>query len=147
MAALDQNTGRTNYGSIIPPQTWLAAKGQHFYQGSMILVKSDGFAYVGAAYAPGSNGFVIGVAAFELDTTSDSSDGDHSVIVAPGIWGEFDISGTAAITEADRGKTVYLENDNTISGTNQTSTLTAAGKLHSVNDDGSKAVVQFEVIR
>jgi len=146
MAALTQDTGRTNYGSVIPPQTWMAAKNQVFYQGSLVLVKADGFAYVGVAYAAASAGFVLGVAAFALDTTADATDGDSSVIVQPGNYGDFDNSGTAACAEADRGKTVYLENDNTISLTSQGGTLTAAGRLHNIADDSS-VVVQFEVIR
>jgi hypothetical protein len=146
MAALSQDALRTNYGSNVPPRTWMAAKNQTFYQGSIVLVKSDGFAYVGVAYATASAGFVLGVAAYALDTTADASDGDSSVIVTPGTYGDFDNSSTAC-AEVDRGKTVYLENDNTISLTSQGGALTAAGRLENIADDGSSVVVQFEVIR
>jgi hypothetical protein len=145
MAALAQDTGRVNYGSVIPPQTWMAAANQVFYQGSLVLKKADGYAYVGVAYGT-SGGQVLGVASFALDTTG-VADGVQSVIVQPGIYGDFDNSGTAACAETDRGKQVYLENDNTISLTSQGSTLTVAGMLHNIADDGSSVVVQFEVIR
>jgi hypothetical protein len=148
MAALTQDAGRVNYGSIIPPQTWMAAINQVFYQGSLVLVKADGFAYVGVAYATASAGFVVGVAAFALDTTADSTDGDSSVIVQPGIHGDFDNSAAAdEIAEDDRGKVCYLVNDNTVALTDDTGARTAAGRIHNIADDGTSVVVQFEVIR
>ncbi len=146
MAALTQNAGRNNYGSNIPPDTWQAANSQVFYQGSMILIKADGLAYVGVAYATASGGKVVGCALFELDTTIAANQG-KSVIAQPGTFGDFDNSGTAAIAETDRGKRCYLENDNTLSLTDQGGTLTDAGMIHSIADDGTSVVVQFEVLR
>lgn len=141
MTALAQNVSRTNYGSFVPPSTWVAANGQVFYQGSAVLIKSDGLAYVGVAYTTGS-GFVPGHAMVELDTSVAANYG-KSVIVQPGTFGEYDNSGTAPIAETDRGAAWYLENDNTASLTSQTSTLVAAGRIFGLADDGATVVVQY----
>ena len=141
MAALSQNISRTNHGSALPPDTWVAANNQVFYQGSAVLIKSDGLAYVGVAYTTGS-GFVPGHAMIELDTTIAANQG-KSVIVQPGTFGEYDNSGTAAIAETDRGAVCYLENDNTLSLTSQSSTLVAAGRVFGLADDGSSVIIQY----
>lgn len=146
MAALTQNISRTNYGSNIPPDTWTAANDQAFKQGSAILVKSDGLAYVGVAYSTASAGFVPGHAMVELDTTILANQG-KSVIVQPGTFGDYDNSGAAAIAEDDRGKLCYLENDNTLSLTDQGGTLALAGRVHSIADDATSVVIQYEVLR
>lgn len=147
MTALAQNTSRVNYGSNIPPDTWEAANDQVFYQGAIVLVKSDGLAYVGVAYAAASNGFVLGVAMCELDTTIPANQG-KSVIVEPGTWGDFDNSAAAdEIAENDRGKLCYLVNDNTVALTDDTGARTLAGRVHSIADNGTSVVVQFEVLR
>ncbi len=141
MTALAQNASRVNYGSAVPPSTWVAANGQVFYQGSVVLIKSDGLAYVGVAYTTGT-GFVPGHAMIELDTTIAANYG-KSVIVQPGTFGDLDNSGTAAIAETDRGAAWYLEDDNTASLTSQGSTLEAAGRIFGLADDGSKVIVQY----
>lgn len=146
MAALTQNTERVNYGSNLPPDTWTAANNQAFFQGSIVLIKADGLAYVGIAYATASLGFVPGYALAELDTTIAANQG-KSVIVQPGTFGDFDNSGTAAIAEADRGKIVFLEDDGTLSLTNQGGTLSTGPRVHSIADDGTSVVAQFEVLR
>lgn len=147
MTALAQNTGRTNYGSHLPPRTWEAADDQVFKQGSIVLIKSDGLAYVGVAYAAASNGFVPGVAACELDTTIPANQG-KSVIIEPGIWGDFDNSAAAdAIAEDDRGKLCYLVDDNTVALTDNSGARTLAGRIEEIADDGTSVVVQFEVLR
>lgn len=147
MAALTQNTGRVNYGSNIPPDTWEAADNQVFYQGSIVLKKSDGLAYVGVAYAAASNGQVLGCALYELDTTIAANQG-KSVIVQPGTFGDFDNSAAAdEIAEDDRGKLCYLVNDNTVALTDDSGNRTTAGRIHSIADDGTSVVVQFEVLR
>lgn len=147
MAALTQNTSRVNNGSNLPPRTWTAANNQTFYQGSAVLIKSDGLAYVAVAYSTASAGFVPGVALFELDTTIIANQG-KSVVIQPGIFGDFDNSGTAAVAQTDRGKLVFLEDDNTISLTNQGGTLTGNPvRLERVSDDALTVTVQFEVMR
>jgi hypothetical protein len=145
--ALSGNVSRINYGSCIPQDTWFAATNQVFCQGSIILVKADGYAYVGAAYATASAGFVLGVAAYELDTTGIAS-GVSSVVVDPGTWGDFSNSAAAdAIAEDDRGKLCYLVDDDTVALTDDTGARTAAGRIHSLADDGASVVIQFEVLR
>ena len=147
MTALAQNTGRTNYGSNIEAEPWEAADDQVFYQGAIVLIKSDGLAYVGVAYAAASNGFVIGVAECELDTTIPANQG-KSVLVHPGTFGDFDNSSAAdEIGWDDRGKLCYLVNDNTVALTDDTGARTVAGRIHSLADDNTSVVVQFEVIR
>lgn len=145
MAALTADTGRVNYGSNIPCDSWMAATNQVFYQGSIVIEKADGYAYVGVAYSD-ANGRCLGTAMCGLDTTGIAS-GVSSVIVQPGTFGDFDNSSIAAIAETDRGKKCYVENDGTVSLTTQSSTLTEAGMIHSIADDGTSVVVQFEVLR
>lgn len=147
MAALSADVSRVNYGSEIPCGTWKAAATQVFCQGSMILVKSDGYAYVGVAYAGSSSGFVLGIAQYALDTTGLAS-GAVDVVFKPGTHGNFDNStSTDAIAEDDRGKTCYLQDDNTVALTDNSGARTAAGKIYDLADDGASVVVQFEVIR
>lgn len=145
MAALNQDVGRCNYGSNTPQSTWLAAATQVFYKGSIVIKKADGFAYVGVAYN-NADGQCLGVAAYALDTTG-LLDGATNVILDPGTWGEFDNSAIAVIAEDDRGKLCYVENDGTVSLTDQSTTLTIAGRVYDIADDGTTVVVQFEVIR
>lgn len=147
MTALAANTERINYGSDIPCGTWKAAATQVFFEGSMILVKSDGYAYVGVAYAGSSSGFVLGYAVAALDTTGVAS-GALDVIFKPGTHGDFANSATSdLIAEDDRGKTCYLVDDGTVALTDNSGARTAAGKIYDLADDGSGVVVQFEVIR
>lgn len=147
MAALIQNTSRVNNGSNLPPRTWVAANNQVFYQGSAVLIKSDGLAYVCVAYSTASLGFVPGYALFELDTTISTNQG-KSIVVQPGIFGDFDNSGIAPVAETDRGKFVFFEDDNTISLTNQGGTLTGNPiRLDGVSPDATTVTVQFEVLR
>lgn len=147
MTALAADKGRTNYGSDIPCGTWKAAATQVFYQGSTILVKADGYAYVGVAYAAASLGFVLGIAQYPLDTTGLAS-GAADVVFKPGTHGDFDNSAASdAIAEDDRGKTCYLQDDNTVALTDNSGARTACGKIYDLADDGASVVVQFEVIR
>jgi hypothetical protein len=145
--ALTADYPRVNYGSCIPHDTWFAAANQVFLQGSIILVKADGYAYVGTAYATASAGFVLGIAAYALDTTGIAS-GVESVIIDPGTWGDFSNSAAAdAIAEDDRGKVCYVVDDDTVALTDGGGTRTAAGRIHSLADDGVSVVIQFEVLR
>jgi len=142
--ALAANAGRINYGRKIPFTTWDAAATQVFYQGAIVIVKTDGFAYVGVT---GTGHKVIGVCACELDTTG-LADGAKSVIIEPGTWGDFTNSATTdAIATDDRGKTCYVVDDDTVALTDGGSTRSAAGTIFDVADDGTSVVVQFEVIR
>jgi hypothetical protein len=147
MAALTQNVSRRNSGSNIPPDTFTAANNQVFYQGSVVLIKSDGLAYVGVAYSTASGGTCPGYALFELDTTITANQG-RSVVVQPGTFGDFDNSGIAACSDpSSRLTQVFFEDDNTVSATNQGGTLTGGARLHSISADGLTVVVQFEVLR
>ncbi len=145
MSALTADVERVNYGSNVAPTTWTAADSQTFYQGSIVLKKSDGLAYVAVPYTTGS-GQILGHALVALDTTIAANHG-KSVIIQPGTFGEFDNSGTAAIAQADRGKECFAEDDNTISLTNQSSTLNSAGTIYCLSDDELRVVVQYEVLR
>jgi hypothetical protein len=142
--ALTQDAGRCNYGRKIPFTTWDAAANQVFFQGSIVIVKTDGFAYVGVT---GTSQKVIGIACVGLNTTG-LADADKSVIVDPGTWGDFTNSAsTDAIATDDRGKTCYVVDDDTVALTDGGSTRSAAGTVFDVADDGTSVVVQFEVIR
>ncbi len=143
--ALASDVARVNYGSCLPQETWIAAPTQVFYQGSIVLVKADGLAYVGVAYAAASLGFVPGIASYALDSTGSST---SSVVIDPGTFGEFTNSASAdAIAEDDRGKLCYLVDDDTVALTDNSGARTVAGRIHSLTDDATKVVVQFEVLR
>lgn len=147
MSALTQNVSRRNNGSNISPDTFTAANNQVFFQGSAVLIKADGLAYVAAAYSTASGGTVPGIALFELDTTITANQG-RSVVVQPGTFGDFDNSGIAACADpATRLLQVFFEDDNTVSATTQGGTLTGGARLHSISADGLSVVVQFEVLR
>lgn len=147
--SLTANVGRVNHGSQIPPIVVKAAKGKVFYQGAIVIVAiADGLAYPAGDAAMIATSKVMGVAAVELDTSADASDGDHSVIVDPGTWGDFDTDGGGAtIAEDDIGKAFYVKDDATISLTDGGGTLPAGGTIYGIADDGVSVIAQFEVIR
>ncbi len=141
--ALDRDVERIEYGTNHPLTTIKAAADEVFYCGSIVMVDTDGYAYVGATDA---NSKVIGVAAYALDMTGLSS-GEDSVIVKSGIFGDFENSASSdAIAEDDRFKSCYLVDDDTVALTDGGSTRSLAGTIHDVTADG-RVVVQFEIVR
>jgi hypothetical protein len=67
------------------------------------------------------------------------SDGDLSVAVLAGGWGDFD-TGTAGnkITDDDIGQTAYIKNNNTLYKTDDGGTLSPCGPVMFGDDDGDE---------
>ena len=147
-ASLTAATGRINYGSSIPFMTIKAKHGIKFWQGQIVGVTTGGIAIPGGNAGWDQTVTVYGVVAYDLDTTADSSDGDHDVIVQPGTFGNF-LTGTSSdlIDVTKIGQSCYAFDDNTVYLTSDSTTLPKAGTIYDIADDGTSVVVQFEVIR
>lgn len=129
--------------NLAPLKPWLAAANQIFFAGGVVIVKSDGFAYVGIT---GTSQKIPGVCAFDLDTTG-LADGAKQVHLTGGTIGAFENSAAAdAIAEDDVGKRCYLVDDETVALTDGTGTRSDAGMIFDVDADG-RVTVQFELLR
>ncbi len=140
--ALAQSTSR-NIVTLSPLKPWKAAANQVFFAGGVVIIKTDGFAYVGVT---GTGQLIPGVCAFDLDTTG-LADGAKDVILTGGTIGVFENSANAdLIAEDDIGKRCYLVDDETMALTNGGSTRSDAGMVFDVDADG-RVTVQFELLR
>lgn len=129
--------------NLAPLKPWLAAANQQFWAGGTIVVKSDGFAYVGVT---GTGQKIPGVCAFDLDTTG-LADGAAQVKLTGGTIGVFENSAAAdLIAEDDVGKRCYLVDDETVALTDGGGTRSDAGMIFDVDADG-RVTVQFELLR
>lgn len=140
--ALTQSTSREIL-NLSPLNPWKAAANQIFFAGGVIVVKSDGFAYVGVT----ATGLKIpGVCAFDLNTTG-LLDGAVDVMLTGGTMGDFENSASAdLIAEDDKGKRCYLVDDETMALTDGGTTRSDAGMIFDVTPEG-RVVVQFELLR
>lgn len=84
---------------------------------------------------------IKGTARFSVDATG-KNDGDETVEVDTSpLQGDFDNSANSdEITASDLDKIVYAYDDNTLSLTDQSSTLSPAGRLHGIADDGTLTI-------
>lgn len=140
--ALSGATSR-NIVTLSPLKPWLAAANQVFYAGGVVVVKSDGFAYVGIT---GTGLKIPGVCAFDLDTTG-LADGAKQVDLTGGTIGVFENSASAdLIAEDDVGKRCYLVDDETVALTDGSTTRSDAGMIFDVDENG-RVIVQFELLR
>jgi hypothetical protein len=80
----------------------------------------------------------LGIAQCQVDMTG-KADGDLSVAVLSGGWGDFD-TGTSgnAITDDDIGKTAYIKDNNTLYLTDDGGTLSPCGPIMFGDDDGDE---------
>lgn len=102
------------------------------YAGAIVAVNSSGYATKGQA-AVGMTYF--GRAEERIDNSA-GSNGSKSILVRRGKAFKWKNSGTSAITQADLGKVCYIEDDQTVSKTDQAGTLSAAGTIVEVDSDG-----------
>lgn len=102
------------------------------FAGAIVAVNSSGYATKGQA-ATGMT--YIGRAEAQVDN-SGGSNGDKSIQVRRGKDFKWKNSATSAITQADVGKVCYIEDDETVSKTDQAGTLSAAGTITGVESDG-----------
>lgn len=117
------------------------------YPGALIM-KTKAQPYVKRAEAD-ADAIVIGVYSglFEVNTTN-LADGAVTIEVRDGIFTKFDSSVVVGnvITNAHEGQIVYAQNDNTLSLTSQTDTLSIAGRVHLVSDDGIELRIEAKEI-
>lgn len=140
--ALAASTSRTIV-NLAPLKPQRAAANQIFFAGGIVVVKADGFAYVGVT---GTSQKIPGVCAFDLDTTG-LADGAKDVLLTGGTIGVFENSASAdLIAEDDILKRCYLVDDETVALTDGGSTRSDAGLIFDVDSDG-RVTVQFELLR
>ncbi len=102
------------------------------YAGSIAAVNASGFVTKGAA---STTLRYIGRFEEQVDNSAGSA-GDKSALVRRGKAFKFKNSGTSAIVQADLGNVCYIEDDQTVSKTDQAGTLSAAGVIVGVETDG-----------
>ncbi|MBL8500023.1 MAG: hypothetical protein JNL77_05455 [Nitrosomonas sp.] len=102
------------------------------FGGAIVAVNSSGYATKGQA-ATGMT--YIGRAEEQVDNSGGSA-GDKKILVRRGKDFKWKNSATSAITQADLGKICYIEDDETVSKTDQAGTLSAAGTIVGIESDG-----------
>ena len=102
------------------------------YAGALVAVNSSGYLTKGQV-ATGMT--YLGRAEEQVDNSAGNA-GDKSIKVRRGKAFKWKNSGTSAITQADLGKVCYIEDDQTVSKTDQAGTLSAAGTIVGVESDG-----------
>ncbi len=103
------------------------------YAGSMVALGTDGYARPARATA---TDIVIGIAEKQVDN-SGGADGDLTVEILRRVTGCFgnSLSGDA-ITLTERGKHVFVVDDQTVAKTNSVGTRPVAGKVIDVDSEG-----------
>lgn len=102
------------------------------FAGALVAVNSLGYATKGQA-ATGMT--YIGRAEEQVDNSAGNA-GDKNILVRRGEAFKWKNSGTSAIVPADLGKICYIEDDQTVSKTDQAGTLSAAGMIIGVDSGG-----------
>lgn len=112
------------------------------------IIKTKGQAYVKRAEAD-PDAITIGVfcGLLPVDTTN-LADGAVTIEVYDGIFTKFTSSAVMgnAITNAHEGQQVFWEDDDTLSLTSQTDTLSIAGRVHLVSEDGIELRIEAKEI-
>lgn len=125
--AADRNTEMKD-GELLS----LPAAAAKIYAGALVAVNSSGYATKGQA----DTGMTyLGRAEEQVDNSAGNA-GDKNILVRRGKAFKWKNSGTSAITQADLGKVCYIEDDQTVSKTDQAGTLSAAGTIVGVDSDG-----------
>lgn len=102
------------------------------YAGALVVANATGYA------APGSTATTLtylGRAEEAVDNTG-GADGAVTVQVRRGKAFKWANSGSDAVTQAELGKTCYIEDDETVAKTDGTGTRSAAGTVVAVDSDG-----------
>lgn len=107
LTAARTNFSQKDFGQVF--QSWPVKAAAKIYKGSLVSLNA-GFARKGTEAASEK---VVGIALETVDNT-DGADGDVEVKVVSGIEVELNATSIAA---ADRGKVVYLVDDNTVDET------------------------------
>lgn len=99
--------------------------------GKLVCANAAGYAVEGAEATTLT---ALGRAEKTVDNSS-GANGALTVDVKRGVF-QFGNSATDAVTQAELGKTVYVEDDQTVSKTSNSSARSAAGKCLGVDSDG-----------
>lgn len=124
----DRNTPLKDGEVIVAP----VAAGAKIFAGSIVVANATGFATKGST-AVGLT--YLGRADAQVDNTG-GADGAKTIAVRRGKAFKFANSGTDAVTQADLGKTCYIEDDETVAKTDGTGTRSACGKVVGIEADG-----------
>jgi hypothetical protein len=114
---------------------WPVKGGVKIYKGALVALNA-GFAAPGAT---ATGRIAIGKAAQTVDNTS-GADGAAVIEIEQGVFKWANDGGDACVP-ADRGATVYITDDQTISKT--ATGKSAAGKLYEIDADGGVWVATF----
>lgn len=116
-------------GELVPAPL---AAGAKVYAGALIALAATGFAQPGAAAL---NLVAFGRAEEDVDNTG-GADGDKSVMVRRGKAFKWANSAGDAIGQAGLGRTCYIEDDETVAATDGGGTLSPAGTVVQIDEDG-----------
>ncbi|OOZ41662.1 hypothetical protein BOW53_03000 [Solemya pervernicosa gill symbiont] len=95
------------------------------FAGALVAANATGYAQGGAAATTLT---YLGRAEEQVDNSA-GVDGDLNIKVRRGKAFKFKNSGTDAVTQAELGKSCYIEDDETVAKTDGTGTLSACGKV------------------
>ena len=128
MLSGDRNTPYKN-GRLIPVPLAATAVA---YAGGIAVINADGFA------APGTT--ATGLAYFgrfdEHVDNSNGDDGDQTALVRRGEAFKWENSAGDPVTQASLGRTCFIEDDETVSGTDGSGTQSACGTVIQIDEDG-----------
>lgn len=130
-------------GPVVERFSWPVADNVHIYQGALCQM-SGGYVYpAGTANTADTHTYyTVGRAGAEADNTvSGHSAGAIRVEIAEGafLWKN---SGTQALANTDAPCVCYAEDDQTVSKTNQSTTLAKAGIFLGIDPVTSQCIVQ-----
>lgn len=128
MLAADRNTASKDGELISVP----VAAGKKIYAGALVAADANGNAMPGAAATTLT---YLGRAESFVDNTGGAG-GDKDIIVRRGKAFLFANSATDPVTQASLGKACYIEDDETVAKTNGAGTLSAAGIVVGLADNG-----------
>ena len=124
----DRNTETREARVMVLP----VAAAKKIYAGALVAADANGFVTPGAVATTLT---YLGRAEEQVDNSA-GANGDKTLQVRMGAAFKFKNSGGDPVTQAELGKTVYIEDDETVAKTNGTGTRSAAGKVVGVESDG-----------
>ena len=138
MTAISTARARTRIGALPPVAPInLPIKGStKIVAGALVDRDANGYAINATASTTGQ---AMGVAQQTYDNSA-GADGAMYGDFMPGCWTFANSAAGDAITIAEVGKTAYVVDNNTVAKTDGTGTRHAAGKIYSVEADGTIGV-------
>lgn len=137
MAALTQERLTDFFGTVPARRTVPVKAATKIYKGALVAIDSSGNA-MPAGLLAGGTVRPVGVAQHTSDNSAGAA-GAVKVECAPGVF-QFNNQGGDLVTAADVGADCYIVDDNTVAKTSATNTRAVAGKVQSVESDGTVRV-------